>query len=119
MALWVDDLDFSNRSEVEFDQSLIEEVIATIEFYGLKVSRHKTRIYSENSPNEITGLVIMHDGEIRLPNRLHKEWYLTKETCKTVRGKARKRLIQKRDSLKRQLDAIRKSNRRYRANQGT
>jgi hypothetical protein len=85
--------------------------------WGFRIKRSKIRLYQPDQPALMAGIIVMPNGERRLPNRLHLKWYETKERIKASSGDEKERLKLTATSLKSQRYSIEKSNQRYRPRQ--
>jgi hypothetical protein len=111
MSLWIDDINVSERSATVITPEWVEnEVVSYLRQYGFSVNARKSRIYNAQQPALTTGIVLMPDGEHRMPNRLHLKMYKAKQLskCPVLSDSERERQRQIYISLKHHLKYIRK-----------
>jgi hypothetical protein len=120
MSLWVDDLMISEKGSSNLrllDKGLLHDIEELVSGWGFRIKRSKIRLYQPDQPALMAGIIVMPNGERRLPNRLHLKWYETKERIKASSGDEKERLKLTATSLKSQRYSIEKSNQRYRPRQ--
>lgn len=70
LTVYVDDLSFSANQPIT--KQFSEEVKKIVQKYGLSINDKKTKLYRYNKYRCYTGVGI-HNGQLKVPNHLHKE----------------------------------------------
>lgn len=92
LSVFADDLTISWQRAEEDPTELLQNLKAVMQQWGFRVNDRKTRKYNQNKEAEVTGVILMPNGEMRMPNRLHQRWYELKELHQRAEGEEKNRL---------------------------
>ncbi len=92
LSVFADDLTVSWQRIEEDPTELLQNLKAVLQQWGFRINDRKTRKYNQSKEAEVTGIILMSNGEMRMPNRKHQRWHELKELYKRAEGEEKNRL---------------------------